>query len=580
VPPRYSAAVAGSGENLAYDEPAATIDPKLTEHSRKMAKRIYRSADTVYCAVGYGIANMTMIEGTDGIVIVDTLESIENAREVMAEFRKITAKPVKAIVYTHNHYDHVMGAEGVVRREDVAAGRVPIYAHERLVDGLEKQLSVVGEAIGVRSMYTFGTFLGEGPEGSVNEGIGPKLVIGTAGFIPPTRTFADRLEVNVAGLRLELIYAPSETDDEIVVWMPERRVLQSAEVIQGEAFPNLYTIRGTTYRDPVQWYESIDRLRELGPEYLVPSHGRPVEGKAEVDSLLTAYRDAIQFAHDQAVRLINRGYTPDEVADALPALPPRLAAHPWVEEFYGTVKHSVRGFYAGYLGWFEGDPTALDPLPPRERARRHIELMGGRDAVLGAARKACDATDYRWCAELLTYLVRVDHEDHEARSLKAEALRQLGFQQKNINWRNFYLSAALELEGKLDVGRFDLSRGITILSKLPFSSLLEKLVLRLDPEKAGDAHMTLAIRLTDRKEDYALEIRRGIVQLHRSLPSEVDVTVAADEDVMRRILLRQTNFLKELVLRRVEVIGSKGDLSTFFGYFEPPSGSPAAIVVR
>lgn len=580
VPPRYSTAVAGSGENLAYDEPASTIHPKLTEHSRKMAKRIYRSADVVYCAVGYGIANMTMIEGTDGVVIVDVLEAVENAREVMAEFRKITAKPVVAIVYTHNHYDHVMGAEGVVSREDVESGRVRIYSHERLIEGLEKQLSVVGEAIGVRSLYTFGGFLEKGPRGSVNEGIGPTLFTGSPGFIPPTDTFRDRLGVDVAGLHLELIYAPSETDDEIVVWLPERRLLQSAEVIQGEAFPNLYTIRGTTYRDPVQWYESIDRLRELGAEFMVPSHGRPVEGKAEIESLLTAYRDAIQFAHDEAVRLINRGYTPDELAEALPALPPKLAAHPWVEEFYGTVRHSVRGFYAGYLGWFEGDPTFLDPIPPLERARRHVALMGGRDTVLAAAGKACDAEDYRWCAELLTYVIRIDHDDRAARNLKAEALRQLGFQQKNINWRNFYLTAALELEGALDESRFDIGRGIAVLSRLPFVSLLEKIALRLDPEKAGDTHMTLAIRLTDRQQDYALEIRRGVVQLHHRLPAAVDVTLAAEETTMRRILLRQTSFLKELVLRRVEVIGDKTDLSRFFGYFDPPPDRPPAIVVR
>lgn len=580
VVPRYSEVVLDTGKNLAYDQPAATIDPQLTEHSRAMAQRIYRTAGNVYCAVGFGLANMTMIEGSDGVIIVDTLEAVENAREAMTALRRISSKPVKAVVYTHNHYDHVMGAEGVVSRADVASGAVPIYAHETMMRGLLNQLSVVGEAVGIRSLYTFGSFLEKGPDGSVNEGIGPTLVQGTPGFLPPTKTFSDRLPVTIAGVDLELLYAPSETDDEIVVWMPTSKVLQSAEVIQGETFPNLYTIRGTTYRDPVQWYGTIDRLRELSPEYLVPSHGRPVGGRAEVASLLTAYRDAIQFTHDQAVRLINRGYTPDEVAAALPALPPHLAVHPWVREFYGTVKHSVRSVYSGYLGWFTGDPTTLDPLPPVERARRYVEQMGGRDAVVRAARAARERGDHQWCAELLTHVISANTTDDEAKGLKAQALRALGFRQMNINWRNFYLSGALELEGRLDRSRYSPKRAAAVIERLPLVNLLEKIVTRVDAERTKDVHMTLAFHLTDSDHDYALEIRRGIVQLHRHRPEHVDVTLDASEDEFRQMLLRQSSFLKDWALGRIHVDGSTSDVARFFDYFDAPAETAPNLVVR
>jgi alkyl sulfatase BDS1-like metallo-beta-lactamase superfamily hydrolase len=579
VLPRYSEVVYESGRNLAWTEPAPTIDPRLSEHSRGMAERIYRTAGNVYTAVGWGIANMTLIEGEDGVVVVDTLESAENARRVMEAFRRITAKPVKAIVYTHNHYDHVMGAEGIVSAAEVTNGAVPIFAHEKLMQGLLNQLSVVGEAIGIRSYYSFGNFLDPGPEGWVNQGIGPKLQLGTAGFLPPTRTFADRLEVTVAGIDLVLLYAPSETDDEIVVWLPKEKLLQSAEVIQGETFPNLYTIRGTTYRDPVQWYRSIDRLRELGPEYLVPSHGRPVEGRAEVEALLAAYRDAIQFTHDQAVRLINRGYSPDELEAALPALPPHLAAHPWVREFYGTVKHSVRNVYGGYLGWFPGDPTALDPLPPLERARRTVAQMGGRDAVLAAARAADARGEHQWCAELLTPVVRADTSDQEARNLKAKALRALGYRQMNINWRNFYLTAALELENRLDYDRYQLGQAAGILQRLPLENILEKIVTRVDPEKTRDVRMTLALEV-DEGRGYGLEIRRGVVQLHRHLPPAADVTLIGSEDDLRRLLLRQTSFIADWLLQRVQVEGGVRNLQRFFDYFDPLGEEAPRLVAR
>lgn len=578
--PEYSEVVYETGKNLAWTEPAATIDKRLVEHSKKMAQRVYRTAGNVYSAVGWGLANMTMIEGTDGIIIVDTLESVENAREVMEIFREITDKPVKAIVYTHNHYDHTMGAEGVLTADEIEAGDVPIFAHEKLMDGFLNQLSVVGEAVGVRSYYTFGNFLDRDPRGSINEGIGPKLVMGTPGFLPPTHTFRDRLEVTIAGIDLVLLYAPSETDDEIVVWIPKVRLLQSAEVIQGESYPNLYTVRGTTYRDPVQWYRTIDRLRELEPEYIVPSHGRPFGGREAVAALLEAYRDAIQYTHDQAVRLINRGQTPEEIEAALPGLPPHLSVHPWVQEFYGTVKHSVRNVYVGYLGWFTGDPTTLDPVPPVERARRYVEQMGGRDAVVEAARAAFERGDEQWSAELLTHVVRVDHDDHEARGLKAEALRALGYRQQNVNWRNFYLTAALELEGEIDYDRYQLSRAAGVLERVPLGSLLEKIVTRIDPEKTRDVRMTLAFRLTDSDQAYALEIRRGVVQLHDRIPAQVDVTLKGSEADVRGLLLRRSSFLADWLLDRVEVDGGVRNLKRFFDYFDPLSTEAPKLTVR
>lgn len=579
VLPKYSKAIGGSGKNLAYDKPSPTIEPGLTEHSRKMEQRIYQTAGNVYCAVGYGIADMTMIEGTDGIIIVDPLEALEVAREVMAEFRKITDKPVKAIIYTHNHYDHVMGVQAVVTPEDVASGKVPIFAHERLMECFLKQLSVVGLAIGTRSAYMFGHYLGKGPEGSVNEGAGPLLVYGTPTFIPPTRTFKDKLEIEIAGIQMQLLYAPSETDDQIVIWFPRTRVLHTAEVIQGESFPNLYSIRGTTYRDPVKWYKTIDMLRELGAEYMVPSHGRPIEGKAEVDSLLTAYRDAIQYAHDQAVRLINKGYTPDELAEALPGLPSHLATHPWLGEFYGSVKHAVRNFYVGYLGWFEGDPTFLDPLPRSERAARYVKQMGGRKAMLKAAQGAFDANDYRWAAELLTYVIRVNREDKEARDLKAKALRQLGLKQMNVTWRNFYLTAALELEDKLDQTRKKIS-GPAIIASLPVSNILESMTVRIDPEKSKDMHMTLVFHITDKNEDYGLEIRRGVVQFYEKRPPQADLTVSMPDKVLREIVVGETTFKKGMDSGIIKLEGKRLDLYRFFRCFDMAQKKPISLAVR
>ena len=397
-------------------------------------------------------------------------------------------------------------------------------------------------------------------------------------------SFRDKLEVTIAGVKLQLLYAPSETDDEIVVWLPEQKLLQSAEVIQGETFPNVHTIRGTKFRDPVAWYKSIDKLRSFGAEHLVPSHGRPLSGKEKVEEMLTAYRDGIQYVHDQTIRLLNKGLTPDEIVEQVAHLPAHLANHPWLGEFYGTVRHSVRQIYVGYLGWFEGDPTALDPLPRAEESKRYVELMGGREAVFKAAKKSFDAGEYQWTAELITHLIRVNKEDTEARQLKADSLRQLAYKTENINWRNWYITSARELDGTLNK-----AAGVAVLSSLavpdilkalPVSKFFESMTVRLDPVKSADANVTMAFRFTDSGQVYAVEVRRGIAQVHEALPAKVDATLILTTSDLHRVMAKQTTFAQMLQKGEIKSEGNVATLAKFNGYFDPPATEAPLLTVR
>jgi len=434
--------------NRAYDQPAPTIPPKLTQHSQKMEQRVYEVTENYYLAYGYGLASTHMIVGTDGIIIIDPVECVQKCREIHKAFRKITGKPVKALIYTHMHADHIFGVKGIVSEEEVASGQCKIIAHETMLFNLLASTTVgTGNIMFFRSAYSFGNFLEPGPDGLVNSGIGPDVRIEETSFIPPTVTVKNTLDIEIAGVNMHIVWVPSECDDEIVVWFPEMKVLCSAEVIQGETFPNLHTLRGTRYRDPKQWYKGIDVLRKFDAEHMAPSHGRPIRGKEQVSEVLTAYRDAIQFVHNQTIRYMNQGFTPDELVRMI-TLPGHLARHPWLGEFYGTVKHAIREIYQGELGWFNGDPTTLDPIPPVESASRHVKLMGGRDKVVQEAAEALKSGDCQWAAELATYVIRIDNEDSEACRIKAEALRQLGYQTININWRNWYLTSAQELGGR------------------------------------------------------------------------------------------------------------------------------------
>src|SRR5690606_2039286 len=402
-----------------------SINAVLAVHTRHFSEKVYPIADNVWSAVGWNLANSVMIEAPEGLSIVDTGESAEQSRKVLAEFRKVSDKPIKAIVYTHFHPDHINGVKGFVSEEQVKSGEVQIYAHETLLDNVVTQGALVGPILSMRSAYSFGAALDDGDKQQMNAGLGPLAHEGVSTFIAPTITFRDSLDTTIAGLPVQFLHVPSEAPDEIVLYLPDNRVLISAEVTQGPTLPNIHTLRGTKFRDPVVWVASLDRLRAFRAEHMVPLHGQPVSGQDKVEEVLRMTRDAIAYVHDQTVRWMNKGLTPDELVEKV-QLPPHLAGYtPYLREYYGTVKHSVRQIYQGYLGWFQGDPVDLDPISPVEKAKRLVELMGGREKVLLAAGDAYLKGDYQWAAELAGYAIRIDHDDQLAREIKARSFRRL-----------------------------------------------------------------------------------------------------------------------------------------------------------
>ena len=405
---------------------------KLRAHSNEFRKEVIRVTDGVYAAVGFDLANAIMIDGVDGRIIVDTATGRDNAMAIKAEFDRISSKPVRAIIYTHHHQDHVGGAS-------VFAGgdRPEIYAHRSLLP--DRRAENVGRA-NRDGGNQFGAALPESQR--INAGIGPSLsAAGGNGYLTPTKTFdGERTTIDVAGVRLELILTPGETDDQILVWLPERKVLMPGDNFY-RAFPNLYAIRGVPLRRVDWWVESLNRLIAMNADYLVPSHTRPLSGSATVLRALTAYRDGVKSVLDQTVEGMKAGLRPDELVEKV-KLPPELADNPYLQEYYGTVAWSVRAIYTYYLGWFDGNATNLFPLAGPSRATRILELAGGEAAVLAKARDAVARSDFQWAAELADYVLANQPDHKDARLIKGRALTELGERQVSANARNYYLSSA------------------------------------------------------------------------------------------------------------------------------------------
>ncbi|RLQ22500.1 MBL fold metallo-hydrolase [Seongchinamella sediminis] len=543
-------------------QPATRLAPQaLTEHSKLFRQGVEKVTDGVYVAIGFGLANAIMLEGKDGIVIVDTMETIAEARAVLAAFREITDKPVRAIIYTHNHTDHVFGASVFAARADI-----PVYAHETTSEHINRVINQIRPIISLRSMRMFGNHL---PPGElINDGIGPALGITPDSelfALTPTRTFTDRLSVDVAGLRLELVHAPGETPDQLFVWLPDKRVVLSGDNIY-QAFPNLYTIRGTAYRDVKQWAHSLDRIRELDAEYLVPSHGRPVAGRDTIRALLGDYSDAINFVHDQTLRHMNRGLTPDQIVAEV-QLPAHLASNPWLQEFYGKVSWSVRSIFSGYLGWFSGNPSELQPMTERQQAQRMAALAGDDRNLLARAQEALASGDAQWALELSDHLLVLAPGDRASLDLRASALRQLGELEANPNARNYYFTVAREVADGLNPAfRPRISEGF--LATLPIENFLHAMPPLLKAEATLDQEVALGFNFRDSGKQFTLRIRRGVARVVSGIDANVDATIDTTEASWKAIAAGLQNPAAALAGDSMDIAGSKLTALRILGYFE------------
>lgn len=517
----------------------------LAEHSKIFKKGVEKVGSNIFAAIGYGIANSIMIEGDDGVIIVDTMTTMEEAAEVLAEFRKITPKPVKAIIYTHSHPDHVFGAEAFV----AAAGRPEIYAHETTENHVRRLFTEIGPIIGSRSLRMYGNFLAPGQV--LNVGIGPLVGMkpdSKLGFVRPTRTFSETLEVEAAGIPFKLIFAPGETDDQIVVWLPKQKVLIPADDFYW-AFPNLYTIRGTTFRNLKQWYQSLDKMRDLNPEYLVPCHTRPIVGAKKIQEILTNYRDAIQYVHDQSIRGINAGLTPDELAEQI-KLPPHLAEAPYLQPFYGNVSWSVRSMFTGNLGWFDGDAATLQPLTRKEQARLVARLAGGEKELVRHAKELLEKKEFQAALELTGHLIQLNPGHAEAKDIRIKALSALGEREENPNARHYYLTEALEIrDGFVSLSKAKPSPGA--LQDIPLRSFFDLMAVNLDPKASAEVNQVVGMIFSDTQEAFTIQVRHGVAEIRPRLLQDLDrlnldLMVRADSKLWKEMLVKIRNPLVTL----------------------------------
>ncbi len=557
---------AGQAERLFAEVAPAESHPRLASQTPIFEKRIEEVSPGVHVAIGYGLANVVVIEAPEGLILIDALESIEAAEELLpriSELRSSTGKQITDVIYTHYHPDHVFGI-GVLLQEQETQAR--IWAHEDTADHVHEMVNVLRPITFQRGMRQFGVYLPE--ETFENAGIGPSLRFAhNAGlyYLEPTDKIEERYEGTIAGESIIIQHAPGETDDQLFLFLTDRNILLPADNYY-HSFPNLYAIRGTPYRDIRVWAESIDLMLAMNAEIMIPQHTQPVLGAETIHEQLTNYRDAIQYVHDQTIRMINRGLTADEIAATI-ELPPHLTDLPYLQQFYGRVDWSARAVFSGMLGWFSGDPEDLLPVPKERESELMVRLAGSPDRLREEFTTAMEEGEPAWALVLATHLNRLGESD--AGALRAAALVALGEREISATGRNYFLTSAAEAVGFEIPPSTTHNTPIEVFDQFPIGNFLTSLQVSLKAEDVLNLETAFGYRFTDLDEAYTIRIRRGVAIVTDGLAEDRAGTLITTSRTFKEIAMNRVKPAAALATGRIEVDGGVAALTRFLGYFDP-----------
>ena len=407
---------------------------RVAELGRVFTPRVTKITDDIYYASGYAIGGVQMVITDEGLVIIDTTESKEAAKEILEEFRKITDEPIKFIIYTHGHIDHVCGSTVFME------GGTEVIATKDAVEFLRKDFGWLGQFHNRSRHNQFGDIAEDyARRMPFKSPVRLPTLTESKDFVWPTITFDRDYTFVLGGKRFELYHTVGETPDHLMVWLPDEKALFCGDLYY-LSFPNLSSpmleprpVRG--------WYKSLERMIAMEPEYLIPGHTSAVIGAGKVRETLTNRARAIRHVYEQCIKCINEGRSVEEAVRII-KLPGELAQMKQLEEGYGSIDWSVRGIYQGETGWYDGRGTKLNPLPPGYRARELVALAGGADKILARAIDLQKEGEHQLVCELCDVVLEANSEDKLAHIVKANSLEYLAFASGNLNRFGFYRSAA------------------------------------------------------------------------------------------------------------------------------------------
>ncbi|MGV4011176.1 alkyl/aryl-sulfatase [Citrobacter portucalensis] len=551
-----------------------TVNPSLWRQSQLInIGGLFQVTDGVYQIRNLDLSNMTIMEGKEGITVIDPLVSAETAKVGMDLYYKNRGKrPVVAVIYTHSHVDHYGGVRGVIDEADVKSGKVKVYAPAGFMKEAVSENIMAGNAMSRRASYMYGNLLKPDAKGQVGAGLGTTTSAGTVTLIEPTNyiTHTGQKEV-IDGLTYDFMMAPgSEAPSEMLWYVEEKGMIEAAEDVT-HTLHNTYSLRGAKIRDPLAWSKYInDVIGRWGGKanIIIAQHHWPTWGNENVVKLMKSQRDMYRYINDQTLRMANQGLTRDEIAANF-KLPSGLEKSWASRGYYGSVSHDVKATYVFYLGWFNGNPATLNELPPVDAAKKYVDYMGGADAIMQKAKTDYAQGNYRWVAQVTNNIVFADPSNREARNLEADALEQMGYQAESGPWRNFYLTGAQELRNGVVKGATPNTASPDTVKAMSPEMFFDYLAVHINGEKAANAQAVFNVDLGADGGKYKLELENGVLNHSADTQaSNADASITLNRATLNKIILKEESLKQAEEKGDVQISGNHAKLDEFLGYLD------------
>ncbi|EKO4253257.1 TPA: alkyl/aryl-sulfatase [Vibrio parahaemolyticus] len=559
---------------ISLDKPSPnTVNPSLWRNTQlNMINGLFEVTDGIYQVRGYDLSNITFIKGDKGWIVFDPLISQETAKAALDFINKeLGERPVTGVFYSHSHIDHFGGVRGIVDEEDVISGKVPIVASQGFTEHAVSENVIAGNAMGRRAVYMYGALLPRNEKGGVNGGLGQTTSTGVATMIKPTDIIEKTGEERtIDGVKMVFQYTPgTEAPTEMNIWFPDKKALWMAENTTN-TMHNILTLRGAQVRDALKWSSYLQETIDMwGDDVQVKfqSHHWPMWGQEDIVKYFKKQRDMYKYTHDQTVRLMNQGYIGSEISEMI-EFPDEIGKTWSSRGYYGTLRHNSRAVYQRYMGWYNGNPSDLNNLPPTDAAVKYVEYMGGEQEAIKKAQADFDKGNYRWVAEVLKHVVFANPESGKGKALLADAYEQMGYQAESGPWRSVYLQGAYELRnGTPSAGGTNVASP-DIIKNMPPEMLFDYLAVRILPEKAAGKAFVMNLNFTDLDEKYSLYVENSVLNHTTKIAEKPDVSLVLTKATLDDVQLGNITLEKAIADGQIKLDGNPQVLKDFVGMLD------------